>query len=105
MAVERGRRMAAQPDGAPDAFDDSDCSGFSGGSCHTSRGGPATSTASPTSTNPTGTSPTGTRPTGATTPSSTDTAGSADHTGGTTEDDGSHGPGEPPAHRTRAAPV
>src|SRR6516165_1723379 len=41
--------MATQPDGAPNAFNNSDCSGFNRGSCHTSRGGPATTAADPTS--------------------------------------------------------
>jgi len=107
MAVERGRSKAAQPHGAPDAFNDSDCSGFNRGSCHTSRGGPATSTASPTGTHPTGASPTRAGPTGTTSSSRTASPSSAGtcayHAGGTTEDDGSHRPGKSPAHRTRRA--
>src|SRR5215471_3636653 len=101
MAGERGRSMAAQPHGAPDAFNDSDCSGFNRGSCHTSRGGPATSTANPTTTiSPTSTA----NPTSTAGPTSrAGTEGCAHHAGGTTEAEGPHGPGEPPAHRARRA--
>src|SRR5215475_1102508 len=98
MGVERGRSMAAQPDGAPDAFKDSDCVGFDRGSCHTSRGGPATSTANPSNTaSPSNTARPGNTASSSHTagPTGTRTECRAHRAGGTTQADGPHRPGKP----------